>query len=172
MRKPVNTMSIILSNAIIMNRTRSNRLVPDRNMRPGRVNLIRRIIPSCLCDILTIQTTYPTGPSSGWTLLTFRKRAQPRTKIRSLVHVDPQPIDRNELMKPPDFISPPRNRGGVKEIRKVNCPRPHLSQIRLPLVFNKHVFSETSLVGPVRRVDTDPGVDNDNVLHATGVYSL
>ena len=62
-----------------------------------------------------------------------KKKNRRKKKLISphLVHVDPQPIKRNFVVKLPDVFSPPIHGFWVQEIREMTSPRPHLSDVKV-----------------------------------------
>lgn len=62
-------------------------------------------------------------------------------------------------MKPANLIGPPRDGGGIEEVREVDGARPNLGQIRVALVFDEDVFRKGSLVDGIGGINGDSRIN-------------
>lgn len=155
----VQTVGVVLQNAAVMNRAGGDCFVSDRRLQSGGVDFVRRIIPSRVGDVLTIQAADPAGSGGVGALSPGRNRAFSGTEIGSFVHVDPKSVDRNELVEAANLVGPPGDGGRIEEVREVDGAGPDLGQVRLPIVFDEDVFCGGSLVDGVGGINGDARVN-------------
>lgn len=127
-RHAVNIVSIVNSTAIVVLSSHSHSVLVNWQLVCIAIDRVGWVVPACE-HIWVVVASHAADVDDG----TFHSRIVPTVgstaEVRGLIHVKPQTIIRNSLLKLFQLLGPPVERVGMQKVRNVGESRPYLGNV-------------------------------------------